>query len=232
MNWLVRTDPDSNNSGPVVYIRGVDFTKSYSLYTNFIRLEKNRLKMSLDQALFCPMMACYIDVRHHTSAEEHGKRLSKAWRLVINGDYPPDSKQFSIDGKEFPISLEEFLIVTPEFKLHVPSPTYENTLGSLLDVPLIFEGDWDCVVAGYAVLLRPQETGRYTFTLNASAEDGYHIESIVEVEVFDESKKGRSNAFGQFTKDQVKEILEVQGITSIVGNNTLTKIEKYLDKSH
>jgi hypothetical protein len=232
MNWLVRKDPDSNNNGPVVYIRGVDFTKAYSLYTNFIRIEENRLRMSLDQALLCPMMACYIDARHHTNAEEHEKRLSKAFRLVINGDYPPERKQFSIEGKEFPISLKEFLIVTPEFKLHVPSPTYENTLGSILDVPLIFEGDWDCVVAGYAVLMRPLEEGRYTIALNATAEDGYHIESIVEVEVFDESKEKRSSAFRDFTKEQVKEILEKQGITLGGPGDKLTKIEKYLDKSH
>lgn len=230
MNWLVSRDPDSNNTGPVVYIRGVDFTKEYSLYTNFIRLEEKRLKMSLDQALLCPMMACYIDARHHTNAEDHQKRLSKAFRLVINGDYPPDKKQFSIDGNNFPISLEEFLIVTPEFKLHVPSPTYENTLGGILDVPLIFEGDWDCVVAGYFVLIKPTKVGRNIIALNATAEDGYHIESIVEVEVFDESKTKRPFAFGEFTKEQIKETLKKQGSTLIAGK--LANIEKYLDKSH
>ena len=241
MNWLVSKDLDSNNSGPVMYIRGVDFTKSYSLYTNFIRLEENRLKISLDQALLCPMMACYIDVRHHTNAEDHQKRLSKAFRQVINGDYPPVQKQFSIDGNGFPIPLDEFLIVTPEFKLHVPSPTYENTLGSILDVPLIFEGDWDCVVAGYFVLLRPTAVGRSTIALNATAEDGYHIESIVEVEVFDESKKKRSVAFRDFTNELVKDILEKQGVTTIgqgkgtltnQGKSTLTKIQGYLNNSH
>jgi hypothetical protein len=232
MNWLVSKDPDSNNNGPVVYIRGVDFAKEYSLYGHFIRVEKDRLRMSLDQALLCPMMACYIDVRHHTNAETHEKRLSKVFRLVINGDYPPDQKQFSIEGNSFPISLEEFLVVTPEFKLHVPSPTYENTLGSILDVPLIFEGDWDCVVGGYYVLIKPRKVGKQIIALNATAEDGYHIESIVEVEVFDESKTKRSLAFRDFTKEQVKEILQKQGATVGGVGSTLARIEKYLDTNH
>ena len=232
MNWLVSKDPDANNSGPVMYLRGVDFTKTYSLYTNFIRLDKDRLKMSLDQALLCPMMACYVDARHHVNADDHQKRLSKAFRLVINGDYPPDQKQFSIDGTSFPVSLEDFLIVTPEFKLHVPSPTYENTLGSILDVPLIFEGDWDCVVAGYYVLLKPKDIGRSTITLNATAEDGYHIETIVEVEVFDESKTKRSDSFRDFTKEQIKEILQKQGASLGTPGDRLSQIEKYLDKNH
>ena len=237
MNWLVRKDPDHNNNGPVVYIRGVDFTKEYTEYGSFIRIEKNRYRMSLDQGILCPMMACYIDVRHHTNAEDHEKRLSKAFRLVINGDYPPRQEQFTIDGKKFPISLSDFLIVTPEFKVHVPSPTYELTLGSILDVPLIFEGDWDCVVAGYFVLLKPKETGRSIIALNATAEDGYHIESIVEVEVFDESKPNRSSAFRDFAKEQVRENLEKQGIDltspSIGGpGGKLAKIEKYLENSH
>jgi len=241
MNWLIRNDPDTHNTGPVVYIRGVDFKKHRTSYGNYIKIQKERLSMSLDQAALFAIMACFVDARHHPNAEDHDKRLTKAFTLVINGDYPPARKQFTIDGKIFPIELDEFLTVSPEFKLHVPPVDYGATLGQLLDVPMIFEGDWDCALAGYFVLLKPQRPGRYTIASNATAEDGYHTETLVEIEVFDQSKANRSVSYGQSMKDNIRDALNEQGFDmNAVGIpragdpsvDVLTSLDGIMDKGH
>ena len=140
MNWLIRNDPDTHNTGPVVYIRGLDFKKHRTSYGNYIKVQNERLKMSLDQVLSFQSWLVSLMHGHHPNAEDHDKRLTKAFNLVINGDYPPAQKQFTIDGKIFPIGLDEFLTVSPQFKLHVPPVDYGATLGQLLDVPMIFGG--------------------------------------------------------------------------------------------
>ena len=235
VNWLIRPDPDQHNNGPVVYLRGLDFKES-TAYGSFIRLENERIFMSRNQALLCPLMACWIDVKHHPAAEDHDKRLSKAYELVINGDHPPDSRQFSINGEPFPGKLDEYLVASPEFKLHVPSPSYGSTLGQLLDIPMVIEGDWDCVVVGYFVLIKPTTQNKYYIASNASAEDGYHTETLVEVDVHDTNKMSLSEYHSERITDNVKKILKAQGLeiekAGSANEQKMIRLAKYIADNH
>jgi hypothetical protein len=213
MNWLLRENPDDHNNGPVVYIRGVDFNKSSGGYNSFIRIGKDRLTMSMDQAALFAVILCFADARHHPELSDRDDRLSKIFHLIINGDHPPESRQFMVNDSQFPIGLDDFLVVSPEFKLHVPPPSssYGSTLGPFLDVPMIYEGDWDCNVTGYFVLMKPKKPGRYTIASNATAEDGWHTETFVEIEVADQSRSGRASFDSERMKEAVGDVLRNQG---------------------
>jgi hypothetical protein len=241
MNWLVRKDPDNHNKGPVVYLRGVDFDQ-HETYSNFVRIQEKRIRISLDQALFWPLMACFIDARHHPNAGDHETRLAHSYELLIHGDHPPQPNQLTIDGKPVVGDLTNFLTVSPDFKLHVPAPSYDSTLGQNLDVPLDNEGDWDCVVSGYFVLLKPIRVGNYTIASNATAEEGYHTETLAEIQVFDESREKRAKFYSEVMEENIVDALKKQGAEisnlnrGLADDPNLAKylssMKKILDKGH
>ena len=77
---------------------------------------------------------------------------------------------------------------------------------------MVIEGDWDCVVVGYFVLIKPTTQNKYYIASNASAEDGYHTETLVEVDVHDTNKMSLSEYHSERITDNVKKILKAQGL--------------------
>ena len=91
------------------------------------------------------------------------------------------------------------------------------------------------------LFLKPQRPGRYTIATNATAEDGYHTETLVEIEVFDQSKANRSISYGESMKDNIRDALHEQGFEiNAVGipkagdpsAPVLTNLDGIMDKGH
>ncbi|MGI0044704.1 MAG: hypothetical protein ACRD47_13440 [Nitrososphaeraceae archaeon] len=201
MNWLISPDPDSNNSGPFIFLRGVDritgenqtiVGEQYSF--NYLRIEPDELRILNTDTLFWPIIMYYVDERHNENADTYQKRWRHAMAHMLAGDNPPKPSQARIrkDGGnaiDIVSNFTNFGVITNDFDLYVPSSSYVNRLGPILDVPLIHEGIWKCVVAGYFLLIRIKDEGKYTIMSNGNGEEGYHTETYVEVQVYDSTKK-------------------------------------------
>jgi hypothetical protein len=195
-NWLISPDPDLHNNGPVVFLRGVDFELRNGSYRHFIRIGKQRIKISLNQAIFWPVICHFVDEKMVPTLDDPQKRLTDVFNGAIGSDYPPDKTQATVDGKPIKENLTDHFIISPDFVLHVPEPTYGQSLGSVFQIPIVYPGDWRAVVCGYFIMIKPPPTaansGRsFIIASNGNAEDRYHTETFVEVEVNDEKPQNR-----------------------------------------
>lgn len=207
LNWLVSPDPDLHNNGPVVFLRGIDFELRQGGYRHFIRIDKQKIRISLNQAIFWPVICHFVDEKMVPTLDDSQKRLTDVFNGAINSDYPPDKIQATIDAE--PITdLTEHFIASPDFVLHVPEPTYGQSLGSLFQIPIIYPGDWRAAMCGYFIMIKPKPTaansGSFVIASNGNAEDRYHTETIVEVEVNNDDPQNRWK--GQLSS--MKEIIQ------------------------
>lgn len=203
MNWLVSPDPDVNNTGPFIFLRGVDKVTGENQATpgeqysfSYLMIEPDGLRILNSQVLFWPIIMYYVDERHCENAETYQKRWRQVIANMLAGDNPPEPSQARIqkDGEQavdIVANLSEFKVVTSDFDLYIPPTSYENRLGPILDIPLIHEGIWRCVVGGYFLLLRIKDEGKYTIMSNGNGELGYHTDTYVELQVYDDTVKSK-----------------------------------------
>ncbi len=215
LNWLVGVDPDKNNNGPVVFLRGIDFEMRGGSYRQFVRIGNEKLRISLDQAIFWPIICLFVDEKMVPTFDTQQKRLTDIFSAAVLTDHPPLPSQATIEGDPIVSNLEGFFTVSPDFQLHVPEASYGPTLGSLFQIPIVYEGDWRAAICGYFILMKPlQDGGPYKFASNGNAEDRYHTETLVEIEVIDDSPQNRSLGQGAQMKEIIQEELSRQQVRS------------------
>ncbi|HET6715713.1 MAG TPA: hypothetical protein VFG90_01190 [Nitrososphaeraceae archaeon] len=208
MTWLVMENPDYNNDGPVVYLRGLDFTPASGSYSNFIRTGTDRFVIGLDQAIFWPLIMYFVDEKHHQNAENAHKRLLQVTNLMNNGQVPVenDAKIKYNNGPWQPISNAGYadyrFISDREVDLELASQEYDNpkNLCPYFDVPLIHSGLTRCRVAGYFLLLTFNQEGKYTIMSHGVGEMNYRTNTLVEIEVMDQARVNASRMVVQVQK--------------------------------
>jgi len=165
-NWLYSIDCDRNNTGDVVFLRGVSFgTSPDQGYVGgpVVNAGDNALNISKKQAVF------FCNITTNTEAiderEEYSEAELRAHCIVdLNQSTIPDAQQILIDGN--PINLptgsdcSEFRTITREFILKVPDSTYGRTIAPFMDVQLS-PSEYRCVASAYCFLIR-FEPGRHT----------------------------------------------------------------------
>ena len=241
LNWLLSVDPDLNNNGPIVFLRGVDFERRMGSYMNFIRIGKERIRVSLDQAVFFPIICLFVDEHMVPSLDDEQKRLSDVFDGALNADHPPQPNQTTLNGDPIVSNLTDFFTVSPDFILHVPEASYEpsskRTLGQLFKIPITYAGDWKAAIGGVFALMKPLQAGNYFIASNGNAEDRYHTEMLVQIEVFDNSPKNRWKAQGELIKEiafdeGLKQKLKVQENETMQIDKDSQFIDKIIDNSH
>ena len=84
-------------------------------------------------------------------------------------------------------------------------------------------------MSGDLVLLKPTQVGTHTISSNATAEEGYHTETFVEVEVFDESPEKRAKFHSEVMAENIINALKMQG-AEISNLNIATSADPTLGK--
>jgi hypothetical protein len=142
-NWLISTDPDKHNSGPVVFLRAnlipssksssseptreiiSDVSNTYSddpyypkRYANNpnVRVGSDKLQVFSDQAIFVPIITAYAEASK--PYDDWGTLQDYTGAAIDNGDNPPSDDQLVIDGKnlELPQLMEDNKRVREVFK--------------------------------------------------------------------------------------------------------------------
>jgi hypothetical protein len=234
MRWLVSLDPDSNNNGPVVYLRGIDFAQTNGDYALFTRVGKNKFTISDNQAIFLPIITYYIDSYHRPRSDNEQKRLIELNR-IMNYGFVPNPDNVLINGKP-PDDPKKFRIISSDFDLVVPNSSYgDQTLAPLLDEPFnepIPDG-CKCRVGGYAYLIHELEAGDYTIVSAGQGELGYNTALAVEITVREGSQGRGVGQDGGSTINQTQgrslksRLAEQKKIDSDI---ELDKLNRYIDK--
>lgn len=239
LNWLISVDPDKNNNGPVVFLRGIDFEIRRGSYRHFIRIGDQKLRITMDQAIFWPTICVFVDEKMVPSLNTDQKRLTDIFSASVLTDHPPLASQATIDGDPIVTNLENFFTVSPEFTLHVPEASYGSTLGQLFQVPIKYEGDCEAAVCGYFLLMKPREAGGpYKIASNGNAEDQYHTETLVEIEVIDDSPQnrylGQRTLMTEIVKDELSKQIRNngQGLKMEGEDGLLASFQKIIEASH
>jgi len=153
--WFVSADPDLNNNGNVVFLRGIDFPRSPQM-TGYSRrpavmVGNHSLNILSKQFLFIPVItttANEIDDNAKTPQE----RSYIVWRDTNEGDNPPSRNQVIIDGNS--LDTVPFLTFSRDFRLDVPDVPYGRSLKDYFDIPITTTGDVQAQTGGYFVLIR------------------------------------------------------------------------------
>jgi hypothetical protein len=156
--WLYSVDCDSNNSGDVVFLRGVakpDSNESGYIGRPVVRVGDNGLTISKDQAVF------FCNITTNTEAfgereDDQEPQLRGACLADLRQSRIPDTKQILIDGKEIKLpvgsSPSDFRTVTDEYILQVPEAQYGSTIAEYMDVVLPPD-EYRCVASAYCFLI-------------------------------------------------------------------------------
>ncbi len=163
-NWFYKINPDHNNNGDVVFLRGKSLDGSYLDNEGVVKVGSEALEISEDQAILIPIItANYVACNQESPETLYGMVRSH----IFSGDHPPIPEQLRINGK--PIKekdLGKFEIETPPFMISIPDTSGgEISLKDRMETPIIPSGLFQSVTRGYFVMLK----------LKASVKD-YYIE--------------------------------------------------------
>ena len=196
MQWLLSINPDSNNNGRVVFLRGIDFAETPNEdYRLFTRVGRDKLTICHDQAVFLPVITYHIDSYNYTSDNE-AQRLRRLEGIMEDGFIPvPNNALIGVDlamGAAPAITpivdnrddILNYRTITRDFELVVPDSSYGRTLATLLDYPIPQAGKFDCRCGAYAYLVTQLDPGHtYTIVSAGRGEDGYNTAMTIDIEV-------------------------------------------------
>jgi len=211
-NWLYSTNCDQNNTGDVVFLRGMSFgTSPDQGYVGgpVVNVGTNALNISKRQGVF------FCNISTNTEAinerEEYSEAQLRSHCIVdLNQSTIPVVEQILIDGN--PITLpqyvtdcSQFRFITREFILKVPDSTYGRTIAPFMDVQLS-PADYRCVASGYCFLI--------------IFEPGPHVIYSVG--------KGKQWVYGEYISELLYEInvrdTEIDRNSTLLGNRDRPKL--------
>jgi hypothetical protein len=153
--WFFLPDADQNNSGSVVFLRGLSSSLKGE---GVIKVGNDSLEISETQRVLLPIITA-------TVVAESGESSQSLYELVRsdidNGENPPARDHVKIDNTAFAEPLDKYRFETRVFQLNIPSSPYGQSLADYV-VPAIKTRDTNlpCVTAGYFVLLK-MDKGEY-----------------------------------------------------------------------
>jgi hypothetical protein len=230
-NWLVGLDPDGNNTGPVFYLRGMDFAQDPSQYHyTFVRVGSDKLKISEGKAVFWPIIFYYVSQFHYPYLDEQGMfRLLTKW--MDYGDNPPRNYQATLDGEPIALDFSGERVISPVFELTVPDAAYGKTLATQLDEPFSVPGRYKCVAGGYFVLIKGLGARRqpYTIVSHGEGEMQYATDTLAQIQVRAMDLKAmRPASENEVVANDLKEIVK----PSVPDETKRNKINYLIDISH
>lgn len=237
MRWIVSPDPDSSmNRGNITFLRGIDFgSQDRKTYGYYIKIDADKIVIPRGQAVFWPVIMYYADKYHHPDLDTAGLRqLVTTW--MENGDWPPQPYQCTINGNPIVADFRNQQVYSDSFELTVQAAPYNTyTLANLLDEkwdPGI-SGTWECIVAGFFVLLdtKDLESGTYTLHSNGNGEFEYHTETLVEIEIQEADQMASTDT--RTSAQKAKARRQAEQLKSIVeAKLTGDKLKLTRDESH
>lgn len=158
--WFLMPNPDQNNSGSVVFMRGMSFSSTDN-YTGqgVVKVGNDSLEISTDQRVLLPLITS-------TAVAEAGESSQSLYQLVrsdiTNGANPPAPQNVLIDNQPIDVELGGYRFETSVFQVYIPSAPYGQSLADYV-VPPIKTRDTilPCVSSGYFVLLQMTEVRGY-----------------------------------------------------------------------
>lgn len=239
--WLVGTDPDGHNNGPVFYLRGMDFAPHGGHYYNYIKVGKNKLKVPEGRPIFWPIIFYYLSQFHYPSLNEQQMyRLLTKW--MDAGDNPPSANQVIIDGEPITDNFTGKRVISPVFELTIPDVdvTYGKSFAPLFtDEPFTSPGTWKCIAGGYFVLLKDLKARDepYTIVSHGRGELGYITDTVVQIQVQSVEPTGVSGLKGVLpgenkgAKGQADELTQ-QVLPHLEDEGDKTNISELIKISH
>jgi hypothetical protein len=166
-NWLIQPNPDANNDGEVVFLRGFDFhytsvqTFSKSVGPAFQDIEpvimvgKESLYVDVNKPILFPIIMA-IGESIDTKLDDNQTCRINYVRSIFDG-YSAKSKQVTIDEKDMinnNSAMNKHHVESSEFTLNVPDAPYGSSLKDSMKLPLRTPGKRSSVVSGIFFMLR------------------------------------------------------------------------------
>jgi hypothetical protein len=151
-NWFYRINPDQNNEGDVVFLRGMPSTGTYLTEEAVVMIGNESLEISENQRVLIPIItANYVAENSESSEYLYGMVRSH----IFNGDHPPLPQQIRINGEPIQIdNLSAYEIETPIFMINIPDTSGGGmSLKDQMESPIQSAGFFPSVTRGYFVML-------------------------------------------------------------------------------
>jgi hypothetical protein len=166
-NWLIQPNPDLNNNGEVVFLRGLDFhdlnekTATKGVGPAFQDIEpvamvgKDSIYIPVKKPILFPIVMA-IGESIDTKLDDNNACRMNYVRSIFDG-YSANSNQVKVDGKNLmsdDSKMNNYHIESSEFTLNVPDVPYGSSLKDVIKMPLRTPGKRSCVVSGIFFMLK------------------------------------------------------------------------------
>jgi hypothetical protein len=203
--WYFSDDPDSHNTGPVVFLKSVPSGHPYSSKANTgiiaegeipdnmrepnVRVGRDKLDIYLDQAILIPAIVAYFSA---TGPSDTIHTLQNFVRdAAANSDNPPRKEQILIDGDPIDVlNMRHYSFETDLFTLTVPDVPPGRSYATYVEYPPLMTGNWPTIGSGYFFLVTFDEPGTHIVQSRAKGKkylDGrdYYADLFYEIVVHD-----------------------------------------------
>jgi hypothetical protein len=199
-NWFYQSNPDHNNNGDVVFLRGLPLTGGNYADEGVVMVGNNSLEISADQPVLIPIiMSNFVADSTQTSDWLYGMVRSH----ILGGDHPPHKEQLRINGKPMhdgnpdDDSLGEYDIETPVFMISIPDAPVGMSLKHQIQNPIEATGFFPSVTRGYFVMLQLNAGENYvieSYATGATTEYGpYHTSMLYHIFVKEAREQKQPN---------------------------------------
>jgi hypothetical protein len=191
MNWVVSLNPEINNQGPVCFLHGVPSwgkqdDENYS--KPVIRIGSQAIEINVGEYVFFPIINAFYESSDPRVSDDPESLLN--WVKMDLAGPRPNARQATITNIErnqienIVPDLSPFLIITPEFLLNVP-PAWDGAklLRTNFDGPMLSDGIKKCVVGGFWILLKFNNSGKFYIHTYARGPRQYRTGMFYQINV-------------------------------------------------
>jgi hypothetical protein len=235
-NWFYQANPDRNNNGEVVFLRGMPLSGGNYAGEGVVMVGNESLEISEDQGVLIPVItANYVADHSETTEWLYGTVRSH----IFGGDHPPFKEQLRINGK--PIEdgsgeahLGKYEIETPIFMLNIPDSSYGPSLKDQMETPMQSPGFFPSATRGYFVILR-LSTGEYDIECYATgattALGQYHASLLYHIIVQESREREQVNVPPSRLSNSIIATLQDKHIKGEIDKNEFERLKTLLSSS-
>lgn len=168
VNWIIQPNPDRNNDGEVIFLRGFDIPKTpiehmpKTVGPNFqdlrpvVRVGYETLFVPIDKPIFFPLVMALAESIDSKLDDNELCRRNYIRRLYSTDD--PSIDQIKINGAPIVLppdmKMRDFKVESNEFMINVPDVPYGTSLKDFMNTPLRTPGKRACVASGYFFMMK------------------------------------------------------------------------------
>lgn len=168
VNWIIQPNPDRNNDGEVIFLRGFDIPTTSieqmpkTVGPNFqdlrpvVRVGYETLVVPIDKPIFFPLVMALAESLDSKLDDNELCRRNYIRRLYSTED--PWIDQIKINGAPIDLppdmKMRDFKVESNEFMINVPDVPYGTSLKDYMNTPLRTPGKRACVASGYFFMMK------------------------------------------------------------------------------